>query len=149
VFFPASQGLSSANYKAKKEAVADDIIERLEKGLGFKGLKAATVFREVGTPRTHRKFLAREDGTYGPVPSRRPLGLLGMPFNTTVSGLIFMGVKYSETCLPSLSGSRYLLGMPFNTTVSRLTLMRVNYSELCVPSLPGSRYSKRTIDTDR
>lgn len=93
MFFHASQGLSSAEYKAKKEAVADDIIERLEKGLGFKGLKAATVFREVGTPRTHRKFLAREDGTYGPVPSRRPLGLLGMPFNTTVSGLVFDGCE--------------------------------------------------------
>lgn len=40
---------------------------------------------QVGTPRTHRRYLARDDGTYGPIPSRRPLGLLGMPFNTTVS----------------------------------------------------------------
>ena len=30
--------------------------------------------REVGTPRTHRRFLNRSDGSYGPIPSRRPLG---------------------------------------------------------------------------
>ena len=32
--------------------------------------------REVGTPRTHRRFLNRADGSYGPIPSRRPLGEL-------------------------------------------------------------------------
>lgn len=48
--------------------------------------------REVGTPRTHRKFLNRSDGTYGPIPSRRPLGMLGMPFNrTAVNGLYCVG----------------------------------------------------------
>eukprot|EP00955_Chlamydomonas_euryale_P029463 310678-Chlamydomonas_euryale.AAC.3 len=40
------------------------------------------VFKEVGTPRTHRRFLNRDDGTYGPIPSRRPAGMLSMPFNT-------------------------------------------------------------------
>ncbi len=38
---------------------------------------------QVGTPRTHRKFLNRDDGSYGPIPARRPLGMLGMPFNRT------------------------------------------------------------------
>jgi hypothetical protein len=38
---------------------------------------------QVGTPRTHRRYLSREDGTYGPIPSRRPLGMLSMPFNST------------------------------------------------------------------
>ncbi|GAQ80118.1 carotenoid isomerase [Klebsormidium nitens] len=91
------EGLSPADYRQKKEQVADEIVDRLEKGLGFKGLRQATVFREVGTPRTHRKFLAREDGTYGPVPSRRPLGLLGMPFNTTaLKGLYCVG----DSCFP-------------------------------------------------
>lgn len=48
--------------------------------------------REVGTPRTHRRFLNRSDGTYGPIPSRRPLGMLGMPFNrTAVPGLYCVG----------------------------------------------------------
>lgn len=41
--------------------------------------------RQVGTPRTHRRFLARDKGTYGPMPRGTPKGLLGMPFNTTVS----------------------------------------------------------------
>ena len=38
---------------------------------------------QVGSPRTHQKFLHREDGTYGPVPMRPPRGILNMPFNTT------------------------------------------------------------------
>lgn len=40
-------------------------------------------FREVGTPKTHRRFLGREDGTYGPIPSSRPSGMMTMPFNRT------------------------------------------------------------------
>ncbi|CAI7934054.1 unnamed protein product [Closterium sp. NIES-54] len=52
---------------------------------------------QVGTPRTHRRFLNRVDGTYGPIPARRPLGLLGMPFNTTqVPGLYCVG----DSCFP-------------------------------------------------
>ena len=48
--------------------------------------------REVGTPRTHRRFLGRVDGSYGPIPSRRPLGMLGMPMNrTSVKGLYCVG----------------------------------------------------------
>lgn len=48
--------------------------------------------REVGTPRTHRRFLNRADGSYGPIPSRRPLGMLSMPFNrTAVRGLYCVG----------------------------------------------------------
>lgn len=61
--------------------MADALVARVEAHLP--GLAAAAVFREVGTPRTHRRFLNREDGSYGPIPSRRPLGMLGMPFNRT------------------------------------------------------------------
>ncbi len=75
------QGLSPEEYERKKEAVADALVARVEAHL--KGLAAAAVFRETGTPRTHRRFLNREDGSYGPIPSRRPLGMLGMPFNRT------------------------------------------------------------------
>ena len=46
-------------------------------------LMQGVVFREAGTPRTHRRFLGREDGSYGPIPSRRPAGMLGMPMNRT------------------------------------------------------------------
>ena len=66
-------------------------LERLE-ALAFPGLGAAVTFCEVGTPKTNRKFLNREDGTYGPIPARRPTGLLGMPFNRTdVPGLYAVG----------------------------------------------------------
>jgi len=51
----------------------------------------------VGTPRTHRRFLARDKGTYGPMPRGTPKGLLGMPFNTTaIDGLYCVG----DSCFP-------------------------------------------------
>ncbi|KAI3924468.1 hypothetical protein MKW98_032669 [Papaver atlanticum] len=90
------KGLPQRDYDAKKERVADEIISRLEKKL-FPGLKSAIVFKEVGTPKTHRRFLARDDGTYGPMPRKIPKGLLGMPFNTTaIDGLYCVG----DSCFP-------------------------------------------------
>nr|XP_025634753.2 prolycopene isomerase 1, chloroplastic [Arachis hypogaea] len=51
----------------------------------------------VGTPKTHWRYLARVDGTYGPMPRKTPKGLLGMPFNTTgVNGLYCVG----DSCFP-------------------------------------------------
>lgn len=76
-----AQGLPPGEYERKKAAVADALIARVEAALP--GLSAAALHREVGTPRTHRRFLNREDGSYGPIPSRRPFGMLGMPFNRT------------------------------------------------------------------
>ncbi|RAL51758.1 hypothetical protein DM860_010476 [Cuscuta australis] len=90
------EGLSQNSYNAKKELVADRIINRLEKTL-FQGLKSSIVFKEVGTPKTHRRYLARDSGTYGPMPRGTPRGLLGMPFNTTaVNGLYCVG----DSCFP-------------------------------------------------
>ena len=84
------QGLSSQQYQAKKEDDADRLIERLEKI--FPGLSAGLDYQEVGTPRTHRRFLGRQDGTYGPIPRHKLWGLLGMPFNrTAVPGLYCVG----------------------------------------------------------
>ena len=84
------QGFSASEYEKKKEEAAGRIIERLEKI--FPGLDAGLDYMEVGTPRTHRRFLGREDGTYGPIPRRKLLGLLGMPFNrTAVPGLYCVG----------------------------------------------------------
>ncbi|RVW23627.1 Prolycopene isomerase, chloroplastic [Vitis vinifera] len=52
---------------------------------------------QVGTPKTHRRYLARDNGTYGPMPRRTPKGLLGMPFNTTaIHGLYCVG----DSCFP-------------------------------------------------
>lgn len=89
-WFEDWQGISEDEYEEKKEAAAGRIIERLEKI--FPGLDAGLDFMEVGTPRTHRRFLGREDGTYGPIPRRKLAGLLGMPFNrTAIPGLYCVG----------------------------------------------------------
>jgi prolycopene isomerase len=93
-FTPSSidhwQGLSIPEYIAKKEAAAEKLIRRLEKI--FPQIEAGLDFQEVGTPRTHRRFLNREDGTYGPIPRRKLAGLLGMPFNrTAIPGLYCVG----------------------------------------------------------
>lgn len=84
------EGLPTKQYEDKKEEAAGRIIERLEKI--FPGLDAGLDYMEIGTARSHRRFLGREDGTYGPVPQRKLAGLLGMPFNrTSVPGLYCVG----------------------------------------------------------
>lgn len=84
------QGLSVSKYQKKKERSANRLIDRLE--AIFPGISAALDYQEVGTPRTHRRFLGREDGTYGPVPRRKLPGLLSMPFNrTSIPGLYCVG----------------------------------------------------------
>ncbi|XP_073139054.1 prolycopene isomerase, chloroplastic-like [Henckelia pumila] len=90
------EGISRKAYETKKELVSEKIISRLEEKL-FPGLKSSIVFIEVGTPKTHRRYLARDSGTYGPMPRGIPKGLLGMPFNTTaVKGLYCVG----DSCFP-------------------------------------------------
>jgi prolycopene isomerase len=93
------QDLSPAEYRMQKAAIAAQIIDRL--GAIFSGLSEANQtsslnqvidFQEAATPRTHRRFLGRVDGTYGPIPARKLRGLLGMPFNrTAISGLYCVG----------------------------------------------------------
>lgn len=84
------QGMPAKDYEEKKEKAAGRIIERLEKI--FPGLDAGLDYIEVGTPRTHRRFLGRDDGSYGPIPRRKLPGLLGMPFNrTSIPGLYCVG----------------------------------------------------------
>jgi prolycopene isomerase len=98
-FTPSSieawHGLSPSEYRAKKQADADRLIARLEAILP--GLAAAITHREVGTPRSHRRFLGRMGGSYGPIPAMRLPGLLPMPFNRTgISGLYCVG----DSCFP-------------------------------------------------
>ncbi len=76
------RSLSPGNYAAQKTLIATQMIQRLE--AIFPGLSGAIEHQEVGTPRTHRRFLGRTEGTYGPIPNRKLWGLLGMPFNRTV-----------------------------------------------------------------
>jgi prolycopene isomerase len=98
-FTPSSmeawQGLSHSEYRVKKQADADRLIARLEAILP--GLAGAITHREVGTPRSHRRFLGRMGGSYGPIPAMRLPGLLPMPFNRTgISGLYCVG----DSCFP-------------------------------------------------
>lgn len=84
------QGLNTEEYRQKKEDLAEQLVQRLEQI--FPGVAAGLDYQEAGTPRTHRRFLGRVDGTYGPIPRRKLLGLLGMPFNrTAVPGLYCVG----------------------------------------------------------
>ncbi|TAE58006.1 MAG: carotene isomerase [Nostocales cyanobacterium] len=84
------QGMSAKEYDYKKEQAAGEVIERLERI--FPGLDAGLDYMEVGTPLTHRRFLGRVDGTYGPIPQGKLRGLLGMPFNrTAISNLYCVG----------------------------------------------------------
>ena len=99
-FSPSSieawSGLEPAAYAAKKQADADRLIARLETAI-LPGLAAAIRHREVGTPRSHRRFLGRSGGSYGPVPALRLPGLLPMPFNrTAIPGLYCVG----DSCFP-------------------------------------------------
>lgn len=75
-------GLSPEKYKEKKRVLSNNILARLEKKV-FPGLTKAIQHCTVGTPRTHRRFLSRVDGTYGPIPKRKLPGLLSMPLNRT------------------------------------------------------------------
>jgi prolycopene isomerase len=98
-FTPSSMeawhGLGPSAYRAKKQAAADRLIARLEAILP--GLAGAVTLREVGTPRSHRRFLGRSRGSYGPIPAMRLPGLLPMPFNRTgIGGLYCVG----DSCFP-------------------------------------------------
>jgi prolycopene isomerase len=84
------EDLSPTEYDRQKEERAGILLDRLE-GL-FPGLDAGLDYMEIGTPRTHRRFLGRMDGSYGPIPRRKLPGLLNMPFNRTViPGLYCVG----------------------------------------------------------
>ncbi len=69
------EGLSQQEYEEKKEEAGGRIIERLEKI--FPGLDAGLDYMEVGTARSHRRFLGREDGTYGAILATEANGFAG------------------------------------------------------------------------
>ena len=98
-FTPSSmeawQGLTPSQYREKKEADAARLIQRLEAILP--GLADAITHKEIGTPRSHRRFLGRFQGSYGPIPAMQLPGLLPMPFNRTgLKNLYCVG----DSCFP-------------------------------------------------
>ena len=91
----AWKDLSPSAYKAKKAADAARLVQRLE--VILPGLAGAIRHQEIGTPRTHRRFLGRMGGSYGPIPALRLPGLLPMPFNRTgLQNLYCVG----DSCFP-------------------------------------------------
>ena len=98
-FTPSSidewEGLSRTEYLQKKDKYFSFIIEKISKILP--NLNQKIDHKEIGTPKTHRKFLGRYKGSYGPIPNKKLLGLLPMPFNTTkIKNLYCVG----DSCFP-------------------------------------------------
>ncbi len=98
-FTPSSidewEGLSRREYLQKKEEYFSFIVEKISSLLP--NLVQNIDHKEIGTPKTHRKFLGRYGGTYGPIPNQKLLGLLPMPFNTTkIKNLYCVG----DSCFP-------------------------------------------------
>ncbi|MCP9808207.1 carotene isomerase [Cyanobium sp. HWJ4-Hawea] len=89
------RNLSPSAYRAKKNADAARLVQRLEAILP--GLAGAIRHQEIGTPRTHRRFLGRMGGTYGPIPALRLPGLLPMPFNKTGLANLY---NVGDSCFP-------------------------------------------------
>ena len=93
--FESWRDLDNKSYLKKKQTDSDLILNRLEKIIPT--IKANVSYKEVGSPKTHRRFLGRFNGSYGPIPSRKLPGLLYMPFNSTsVENLFCVG----DSCFP-------------------------------------------------
>tara|TARA_Y100001968_G_scaffold110186_1_gene99689 strand:+ start:4729 stop:6291 length:1563 start_codon:yes stop_codon:yes gene_type:complete len=84
-FTPSSMrewdNLNSKEYIQKKNEAANKLLSKIEQILP--GITNNLNHKEIGTPKSHRRFLGRHQGSYGPIPSKRLPGLLPMPFNTT------------------------------------------------------------------
>jgi len=98
-FTPSSmsewEGLSRKEYLQKKEEYFSFLIKKISTILP--NLEQNIDHKEIGTPKTHKKFLGRYKGSYGPIPSQKLLGLLPMPFNTTkIKNLYCVG----DSCFP-------------------------------------------------
>ena len=98
-FTPSSmsewEGLSRKEYLQKKEQYFSFLVEKISTILP--NLEENIDHKEIGTPKTHKKFLGRYEGSYGPIPSKKLLGLLPMPFNTTkIKNLYCVG----DSCFP-------------------------------------------------
>jgi len=98
-FTPSSmskwEGLSRKEYLQKKEKYFTFLVDKIS--VILPNLEKNIDHKEIGTPKTHKKFLGRYEGSYGPIPSKKLLGLLPMPFNTTkIKNLYCVG----DSCFP-------------------------------------------------
>tara|TARA_Y100001968_G_C19426592_1_gene754703 strand:+ start:553 stop:2115 length:1563 start_codon:yes stop_codon:yes gene_type:complete len=89
------EDLSSSEYREKKIDNAEKMISKIEKIIP--GVRESIVYKEIGSPKTHRRFLGRFNGSYGPIPAVKLPGLLTMPFNRTgIKNLFCVG----DSCFP-------------------------------------------------
>ena len=89
------ENLDNQSYLDKKKKDAANMIKRLENILP--GITENISHKEIGSPKTHRRFLGRFEGSYGPIPAKRLPGLLQMPFNSTaIKNLFCVG----DSCFP-------------------------------------------------
>ena len=98
-FTPSSiknwEGISRKEYLQKKNEYYEFILRRISKIIP--NINKNIEHKEIGTPKTHKKFLGRHEGSYGPIPRKKLLGLLPMPFNTTkINNLYCVG----DSCFP-------------------------------------------------
>ncbi|WP_269622597.1 carotenoid isomerase [Prochlorococcus marinus] len=98
-FTPSSikewNSLSPSNYAKKKELDGNRLISKIEKL--FPNLQENIDHKEIGTPKSHRRFLGRYQGSYGPIPSIPLPGLLTMPFNSTAIKSFYC---VGDSCFP-------------------------------------------------
>jgi len=98
-FTPSSfyewDNLSRKDYVKKKNEYFEFIVDRIAQIIPH--INESIDHKEIGTPITHKKFLGRFEGSYGPIPRKKLLGLLPMPFNTTkINNLYCVG----DSCFP-------------------------------------------------
>ena len=98
-FTPSSimnwENLSRKEYLQRKNEYYEFLIKKISRIIP--DIDKNIDHKEIGTPKTHKKFLGRYEGSYGPIPTRKLLGLIPMPFNTTaISNLYCVG----DSCFP-------------------------------------------------
>ena len=98
-FTPSSinewEDLTVKDYIQKKKNDGEKLIKRIQ--TLFPELSNGITHKEIGTPKSHRRFLGRHQGSYGPIPATRLPGLLPMPFNSTkIKNLFCVG----DSCFP-------------------------------------------------
>lgn len=90
------QALSAPEYERKKQEVGDALVKRVEAFLP--GLTEATVFREVGTPRTHRRFLSRwrfcKFFGAGFLSSQSMRFLFGVPVGSVIGAYLILAANF-------------------------------------------------------
>ncbi|WP_340198833.1 phytoene desaturase family protein [Ascidiimonas sp. W6] len=81
-------GLSTKDYKAKKEEVAQVLLDRLEKQ--FPGIRESIAYYEVATPKTIKRFTSNTAGSvYGFAQSKEQCGTKRLRNNFLISNLYF------------------------------------------------------------